>query len=161
MRRTRRLAIALFALPLFAGAATAAADDTASPPNPAFDEALASELGADEFGMRSYVLVILKSSDTPVPKGPERDAMYQGHFANMKRLAAEGKLVLAGPLDGVEGWRGLFVFATDDLEEAKALVATDPVIRNGEMVAELHGFYGSAALPLLEELHRKVAKKSL
>ena len=34
-----------------------------------------------------------------MPKGPERDEMFKGHFANMKRLAGEGKLALAGPLD--------------------------------------------------------------
>jgi hypothetical protein len=37
------------------------------------------------------------------------------------RLAADGKLVLAGPLDGVNGWRGLFLMVTDDLEEAAAV----------------------------------------
>src|SRR5690606_28730954 len=111
-----------------------------------YDEALARSFGADDNGMRSYVLVILRSSSTPVPKGPERDEMFRGHFANMKRLSDEGKLVLAGPLDGVDGWRGLFVLAVADIDEAKRVVATDPVIQNGEMVAEYHTYYGSAAV---------------
>lgn len=149
------------ALPLLAFAASAVAqDEPAPPPNPAYDEALAEKVGADEYGMKSYVLVILKTGPTPVPAGPERDAMFRGHFANMKRLIEEGKLVLAGPLDGVDGWRGLFIFDTDDLEEAEALVATDPVVQNGEMVPELHKYYGSAALRFVEEMHGKLAKKS-
>jgi hypothetical protein len=63
--------------------------------------------------------------------------------------------VLAGPLDGVDGWRGLFVFAVADIEEARRLAATDPVLVNGEMVAEYHAYYGSAALIGLPDVHRR------
>ena len=68
--------------------------------------------------------------------------------------------VLAGPFDGVEGWRGMFVFAVKDIDEAKQLGATDPVIVNGEMVAEYHRYFGSAALMLVNDAHAKVAQKS-
>lgn len=150
-----RVAAIVLAL-VFAGAASA--DEPAPVPEtaPRFDAALAARTGADARGMRPYVLVILKSSDTPVPAGEARDAMFRGHFANMERLAGEGKLVLAGPLDGVDGWRGLFVLAVDDLDEARALVATDPVVAQGEMVPELHRYYGSAALMLINELHAQL-----
>lgn len=38
-------------------------------------------------------------------------------------------------------------------------VATDPVIINGEMVAEFHKLYGSADLMMLNEIHSKIQKK--
>ena len=110
--------------------------------------------------MRRYVLVVLKTGPNKLPAGPERDEMFRGHFANMKRLAAEGKLALAGPFDGVDGWRGLFIFAVADIDEAKQLTATDPVIIKGEMVAEFHKYFGSAALMLVNGLHAKVARKA-
>jgi hypothetical protein len=84
-------------------------------PNAAYEPELARSLGADESGMKRYVLVILKSGPTQVPAGPERDEMFKGHFANMSRLAAAGKLALAGPFDGADGWRGLFIFAVADI----------------------------------------------
>ena len=146
--------IAIVALAMLGG--TVAAQD-----NPRFDPKLAQTTGADDNGMRAYVLVILKTGPTRVPDGAERDAMFKGHFANMSRLAANGKLVQAGPLDGVDGWRGLFVFATPDIEEAKKLVATDPVVVKGEMVPEFHKYYGSAALTLVNDLHAKVSKKPM
>jgi uncharacterized protein YciI len=152
MKRT--LCSLLAATVLLAGPARA------DEPPTTYDEALAQRLGADDYGMRSYVLVVLKTGPTPMPAGPERDAMFQGHFANMKRLAEEGKLVLAGPFDGTEGWRGLFVFAVEDIEQAKQLAATDPVLASGEMVAEYRKYYGSAALMLINETHPKLAKKS-
>lgn len=126
---------------------------------PAYDPALAAAVGADANGMRRYVLVILKTSPTPVPAGPQRDEMFKGHFANMKRLADEGKLALAGPLDGVDGWRGLFILAVSDIDEAKSLVATDPVVAQGEMIPEFHRYYGSAALMLVNDNHSRVARE--
>ncbi len=128
---------------------------------PAYDPELSRSVGADELGMRRYVLVVLKTGPRRVPEGPARDAMFRGHFANINRLSAAGKLVLAGPLDGVDGWRGLFVLAAADLDAAKAMVADDPVIVEGEMVAEYHTFYGSAALMLLRDAHERVAKKRM
>jgi uncharacterized protein YciI len=128
---------------------------------PAYDEALARSLGADEHGMRRYVLVILKTGPTRVPDGPERQEMFRGHFANMERLSAAGILALAGPLDGVGGWRGLFVLAVADIAEAEKHVATDPVVVKGEMVAEYHTYYGSAALMLVRDAHAKIAEKPL
>ena len=133
----------------------------ADAPPAAYDEELATRLGADELGMRQYVLVILKTGPNKVPAGPERDEMFRGHFANMKRLSEEGKLALAGPLDGVDGWRGLFVFAVEEIEQARQLTETDPVIIKGEMIAEYHKYYGSAALMLVRDTHARVARKPL
>ena len=124
-----------------------------------YDAKLAESVGADDYGMRNYVLVILKTGPTKVPAGAERDEMFKGHMANIKRLADEGKLALAGPFAGEESWRGLFVLAVSDIEDARKLVATDPVVVKGEMVAEYHKFYGSAALMLVPAASEKVARK--
>ena len=125
----------------------------------AFDPELAKALGADERGMRRYVLVILKTGPTKVPAGPERDEMFKGHFANIDRLSAEGRLVVAGPLDGVDGRRGIFIFTGSDVDEVRKQIATDPVIVKGEMTAELHKFYGSAALMRVKETHERIVQK--
>jgi uncharacterized protein YciI len=143
---------------LFASALSLA-QDSGEAAKPAYEPELARSVGADDYGMRNYVLVILKTGPNKVPAGAERDEMFKGHFANMNRLSAEGKLALAGPLDGIDGWRGLFVLAVADTDEAKKLVATDPVVIKGEMVAEYHRYYGSAALMLVRDSHEKVAKK--
>ena len=116
--------------------------------------------GADDYGMRKYIRVLLRTGPHPVAEGAERETMFKGHMANIQRLASEGKLVLAGPLDGKDGLRGMFVFAVEDIEQAKNLVATDPVIARGEMVAEYHAYYGSAALMQVNQVHQRVAKQA-
>jgi len=152
---TRLLAASLLLYAAVASSVATAAEET----KPVFDAALAQRLGADEHGMRQYVFVLLKTGPKPVPKGPERDALFKGHFANMERLAAEGKLVMAGPFDGVDGWRGMFILAVKDIAEAKQLAATDPVLASGEMIAEYHVHYGSAALMQINETHKRIQKK--
>jgi uncharacterized protein YciI len=154
--RFARFLVALCLLPAFAHSAQPPAAAPLAAATPAYDAALAARVGADAEGMRGFVFVLLKTGPRRVPNGPERDEMFKGHFANINRLAAEGKLVLAGPFDGVDGWRGMFVLATGDIEEARKLVATDPVIQKGEMVAEYHTYFGSAALMLINELHGRI-----
>lgn len=123
-----------------------------------YDAARAQAWGANDSGLRPYTFVLLKTGPKRMPEGPARDEMFKGHFANMGRLAKEGLLVYAGPLDGVDGLRGLFIFATADLEAARKAVDTDPVIINGEMVAELHRHFGSAALLAVNEWHPRLIK---
>lgn len=156
-----RIVFSSLVLTVFFATTPVLAQPAPDPPKAPFDEALAKSVGADERGMRPYVLVILKTGPARVAAGPERDEMFKGHFANMKRLAAEGKLVTAGPLDGVDGWRGLFIFAVPEIEDARKLVATDPVVAKGEMVPEFHKYYGSAALMLVNDAHAKVAKNPI
>jgi uncharacterized protein YciI len=147
----------LLALAFCFAAAPAVAQESQPSAASNFDAALADKTGADERGMRGYVVVILRTGPTRMPDGAPRDAMFAGHFANMERLAKEGKLVLAGPFEqDPDGWRGLFVFAVGGIDEAKALTATDPVIARGERVAEYHACYVSAETMLIPELHEKL-----
>lgn len=162
------LVLALMLAAPFAGAqvtSAAASRSTApvavaGPAQGKFDPALAQRLGADERGMRRYVLVILKSGPTPVTDPEQRKTMFAGHFANMERLVRSGHLVMAGPFSSdPDGWRGLFLLAVDELDEAKRLTETDPVIASGEMVADYHRWYGSAGAMMLPGIHETLAKK--
>src|SRR5437764_15036658 len=93
-------------------AAASVAQTTEKPKNPAYNAALAKKVGADQRGMKMYVLVILKTGPNDATiKGKERDDIFNGHFANISRMAKEGTLVVAGPFDDGNGdWRGLYLF---------------------------------------------------
>ena len=128
-----------------------------------YDEALASELGADDYGMKSYVLVILKTGekDSTITDKEERGKYFKGHFDNMGRLAEEGKLVVAGPLAESPPKRGIFILNVETLEEAEKLVNTDPAVKAGIFTYSLSKFYGSAALMKVNEIHKTIQKKSI
>ena len=66
----------LVSLGLFCYAVFPATAQTApAAPIAQYDAELAKSLGADERGMRSYVMVILKTGPNKVPNGPARDAI--------------------------------------------------------------------------------------
>ena len=124
-----------------------------------YDAQLAQSVGADAIGMRHYVMVILKSGTSRTTDGAQRDTMYKAHFATIARLAQEGELAFAGPFEG-DNWRGMLLLAVPDIEQAKQLLAADPVLVNGEMVAEYHKYYGSGALMLVTSVHARLVKGS-
>ena len=126
----------------------------------AFDPELAKRLGADERGMKTYVLCILKTGPKDAEiKGDERKAIFAGHFANIGRLADEGKLAVAGPFGkNDKSYRGLYIFNVATIEEAEKLVVLDPAVKAGVFAPELTLWYGSAAMMVVSETHKKLEK---
>ena len=132
---------------------------TAEEPS-SYDAELAKRLGADERGMKSYVLCILKTGPKDAEfKGDARKEIFAGHFANIARLAGEGKLAVAGPFGKNDRtWRGLYIFNVATVEEAEQLVVLDPAVKAGVFVYELTPWYGSAAMMVVSETHKKIEK---
>jgi uncharacterized protein YciI len=128
--------------------------------NSAYDSTLAKKLGADDYGMKSYVFVILKSGTSTTVNPELRDSIFRGHLNNISRLAGMGKLVIAGPLgDNDKSYRGIFIFNVSTIAEAKELLMTDPAVKAKLLDAELYEWYGSAAISEYLKVHDKIAKK--
>jgi len=151
MNRSRFVALALAFTCL---ATTVVAGDRA------YDPELARRLGADERGMKMYVLCILKTGPNDAAiQGEERKKIFAGHFANIGRLANEGKLAVAGPFgDNDKSYRGLYIFNVATVEEAEKLVTLDPAVKAGVFVPDLTPWYGSAAMMVVNETHKKIEK---
>ncbi|MCP2027711.1 uncharacterized protein YciI [Flavobacterium sp. HSC-32F16] len=112
-----------------------------------FDESLAKSLNADEYGMKKYVFCLLKSGTNTTASKEETKKLFEGHMANINKLVEEGKLVVAGPfMKNDRNYRGIYVFNVETVDEAKALVATDPAIKANLLEAELTPWYCTAAL---------------
>jgi uncharacterized protein YciI len=129
-------------------------------PKPVYDADLAKKLGADERGMKMYVLCILKTGPKDAEiKGKERDDIFVGHFTNISRLADDGKLAVAGPFGKNDRtYRGLYIFNVATIEEAEKLVVMDPAVKAGVFVPELTLWYATAALMTIPETHKKLEK---
>ena len=115
--------------------------------NPKYDAELAVKLGADDYGMKNFILVILKTGTNQSTDKNKRNEAFTGHFKNINRLVEEKKLIVAGPFGKNENdFRGLFILDIASLEAANALLQTDPAISEKYLTAELYPWYGSAAL---------------
>lgn len=127
--------------------------------NPNYDAELAASLGADDYGMKSYVLVVLKSGSNKSENKEEKSKAFTGHFTNMNRLVAEKKLTVAGPFGQNDNdFRGLFILDVTTLAEAKKILETDPAIKANFLSTELYKWYGSAALATYLQASDKVWK---
>lgn len=90
-------------------------------------------------------MVILKTGpkDKIITDSTERNQLFAGHFANIKKLYEEGVLKVAGPFGKNDfTWRGLFIFDCTSKEEAEAFVKTDPTVKAGVFIYDIIPWYG-------------------
>jgi uncharacterized protein len=93
--------------------------------------------------MTIYYVFLLKKGPTWSPdETPEIDALQEAHLANLGRLADMGKLVINSPLldsFATSGEiRGIGALKTSSLAEAQELISTDPMVKAGRLIFELH-----------------------
>lgn len=138
---------------------TPPAHQDSSVTNPQYDAALAQKLGADDYGMKGFILVLLKTGPNQTSDQDVISQSFRGHMTNINRLVEEGKLIVAGPMKkNDKTYRGNFILDVSSSEEAKTLLETDPAIQAGLLDFELYEWYGSAALPSYLEDSEKVWK---
>jgi uncharacterized protein len=125
-----------------------------------YDSVLAKSLGADEYGMKPYIFVMIIPGSNHMEKGAARDSIFRGHRLNIGKLAATGKLVVAGPFeDNPKSYQGIFILNVRTISEAQSLLETDPAIHAKVLDTELYEWYGSAALGEYLKLQKKITKR--
>lgn len=87
-----------------------------------------------------YVGVLLKGPRAGEGTVEERRKDHADSAAYMNQLAAQGKLLAAGPIDDHSEWRGLYLYKCSSLSEAKALAAADPAVKSGRLTIEVHAW---------------------
>jgi uncharacterized protein YciI len=79
-------------------------------------------------------LVVLRPARAGIESEQE---LLEAHWEYLRRLHADGKLVVAGPSWTGDDPFGVGVFDLRDREEVEAIVAADPAVTSGAMVAEI------------------------
>lgn len=130
--------------------------------NPNYDQALASKLGGDDYGMKNYFFVILKSGTNTTADKKLISESFRGHLNNINRLVKEKKLIVAGPFGTNDNqFRGIFILDNiSSIEAASELLQTDPAIKNGLLAFDIYPWYGSAALSEYLPLADKIWKSN-
>ena len=123
-----------------------------------YDSVLAKKLKADDYGMKNYILVLLKPGSNISVNKVKEDSIFHGHLNNISRLAANGSLVLAGPFGKNKMYRGLFILNVTNFDEAKKLLETDPAINAKLLEPEMYLWYGSASLQEILSIHKRIQK---
>lgn len=91
--------------------------------------------------LKEYFFVMLKRGPNRSKDSVTAQNLQKGHMANIQKMADEGQLAIAGPFGDDGDWRGIFIFKTKTLEEAKKLVEQDPMIKAGWLTYEIHPWW--------------------
>ena len=103
------------------------------------------------FQMDHYVMAFLRrglawtAGDTP-----EIQAIQEGHMANIRRMAATGHLIGAGPFEDDGDLRGIFLFHGVTMDEAKALAAEDPAVKSNRLVLDWHPWFAAKGITVVQ-----------
>lgn len=130
-------------------------------PEDTINQLLIEKYGADQYGMKPYVMAFLKRGPNRDQDSIEAERLQRAHLDNIGRLAKMGKLVVAGPFLDDTDLRGIYIFNVATIEEAKKLTESDPAIKAGRLVMELHPWYGPAGFMGLDSIQRKITKEEI
>ena len=93
--------------------------------------------------MKQYWLVMLLKGNNRTHDKTTAQRIQAAHIANIDRLAAEGKIVMAGPMGYKHDadLRGIFIMDAQDSVTAASYVKTDSAIITGRLRFELHPWW--------------------
>lgn len=140
-------------------AGLAAAEDTPPAPQKAAAPEAAKAL-APGIEFEQYQLVLLRRG--PKAEGlseAELKKLQAGHLAHLGRMAESGKMVAAGPFGNQQdaSYRGLCLYRTATVEEARQLAEADPAVQAGRLRVEVMTWYtekGYIAFPKAPPVER-------
>jgi uncharacterized protein YciI len=94
-----------------------------------------------------YFVELIPDVSSPEYSPQQLTEIQKNHLNNIRSMAQEGKLLLAGPF---EDGGGLFVLNADSFEEAQAWVELDPAVKAGRFTYKIRRWYTERGMLSLE-----------
>jgi uncharacterized protein len=101
-----------------------------------------------EFEMKTYYLVFLKRGLNRSQDSATAAGLQEQHLKHLGKMFEDKKMCIAGPLLDNSEIRGICVYYTETLEEAKKLAEDDPAVKAGRLQVEVHPWYSAKGCSL-------------
>jgi uncharacterized protein YciI len=91
-----------------------------------------------------YELVLLRRGHPdPAPDQATIELLQRQHLGHLHAMKVAGHLAVAGPFRDQpdENWRGLCLYSTGSLDEARRLAEADPAVRAGQLTVDVMHWY--------------------
>jgi len=122
MRRIFSCGVLLFPLIAVAGSALAPAQTPTETKPPEF-----------------FLALLNRPANAPQLSKEAGEKLQEEHMANIRKMAGEHKLLVAGPFMDDTTLRGIFVLQAESAAQAQAWADSDPAVKASRLSAELHG----------------------
>ena len=100
-------------------------------------ETFTMEYGDSTIVMQKYFIAFLKAGPNRSQSKEEAEEIQKKHLAHLTRIYEQGKTSITGPFASDGEIRGIVIFNTSTMEEAKKLANEDPAVKAGRLVVEI------------------------
>lgn len=105
-------------------------------------------MGDTTYHMKRYMFGILKNGPNRTQDSATVAEIQKAHLEHLAQMAKSGKLVMSGPFESENEYRGLLIFDVATSQEAIALESEDPAVKAGRLVLEVIPWWGAKGTTL-------------
>ncbi|MDX1636621.1 MAG: YciI family protein [Balneolaceae bacterium] len=93
--------------------------------------------------MQKYFVVFLKAGPTRNHTKEEAEKIQQQHLDYLSEVYLQGHTSIAGPFAGDGEIRGIVIYNTATVDQARALAEQDPAVQAGRLTVEVHPWWAA------------------
>jgi uncharacterized protein YciI len=91
------------------------------------------DTGDTTYIMKKYYMCFLMKGEVSSQTEQEAAEFQAKHLDYIQKLADEGKVLISGPFENGDEYRGILIFDADSKELAEEWVSDDPLVSSGRL----------------------------